>query len=375
MPGKLADDKRIKVVIADSSSYVRLVLSDILGTLKDVQVVGTALSGAEAIRQVIKFSPDVLLIDLDLPQNSRLFTLQRIASECPTPVLLMTTTQTLLTPQTKVRLEELGVFAYVVKPANILQPQLRTIQEEFHGKLLDAAKLKMVQLAKQQGQAHFSAGLQQQAAPMHLHPAKVIVLGASTGGTRQAEMLVQWLPADFKGCLLVAIHMPDTFTRTFANRLKSLTPIKVAMARSGMLIEAGCILVARGGRDMTLKQVPGRPGMAKVLLSGSSHSDFDSPAIDLLMESVAEIFGPDSIGIILTGMGNDGTLGMSAIARAGGKTAVQDQQTTGVFGMAKSALRSGIGHQVLSLPQIASFIDHEVLPEIGRPHGNQRTSS
>ena len=119
MPGKLADEKKIKVVIADSSSYVRLVLSDILGTLKDVQVLGTALTGTEAIGKVKQLRPDVLLMDLDLPQNSRLFTLQRVASECPIPVLLMTSTPSRITPDLKARLSHLGLYEYVVKQANI----------------------------------------------------------------------------------------------------------------------------------------------------------------------------------------------------------------------------------------------------------------
>ncbi len=378
MAGKTVGEKHIRVLIADASGFVRMVLRDIFSSIPEVEVVATALSGGQAIKLLKIHQPDVLLMDLNLPQNTRWFTLQRIAHECPVPVLIMNSTKSELSSTEMAQLRTLGAYGFVNMPANILKPQLRTIKEELVQKLYDSRHLSLASVKAIPGDEKLPRPVlpsSEGKAVMHISPAKVIVVGASTGGTRQIEMLLQWLEPTFMGCLLIAVHLPETFAKTFVNRLKSITSLKVSLARSGTLLEAGRVIVAPGGRDMYVEAAASRPGLAKVMLTKQSASSFDSPSIDRLMASAAAFFKTDAIGIILTGMGSDGTAGLAAISEKGGDTIVQDQHKAGVFGMAKSALNKGVAHQVLTVPQMVTFIEQQTAPGNGRPAGNKLSGS
>jgi two-component system chemotaxis response regulator CheB len=196
-------------------------------------------------------------------------------------------------------------------------------------------------------------------------PKGVVVIGASTGGTQAIEKIVAKLDQNLEACVLIAVHLPAGFTRSFTQRLQNLTSLKVVEGKAGLNLKKGKIIVAPGGQDMI---VTGRKENAtnwKIAFASESSDQYDSPSVNMLMHSVAEVAGEKALGIILTGMGKDGTEGLKAIQKKGGITVAQDQASSVIFGMAKSAIEKGYVSHVRSLLRIPGFINKFVadLPE------------
>ncbi|MFT2011433.1 chemotaxis protein CheB [Pontibacter sp. 13R65] len=347
----------LKVLVADKSCYARLVLENIIQVQEDLTLVGLAADGDELLQQIKAVRPDVVLVDNHLPKNSRLFTLKRIFGEAPTPMVLLLDKDQLTLELVK-QATELGVYAIIIRPKGIRYPNYRSISEEVVQKVRAvrnseynnaSARLHMLEQELTSGVVYKVAAQQPKAEP-------IIVIGASTGGTQAIETIVKRLSPRLKASVLVAVHLPQRFTRSFAKRLQHLTELTVVEGRSGILLKPGKIVIAPGGKNMVVEPVMGNKNSLKIGFTEETLS-FDQPSVDLLMKSVANTQAGKVLGVILTGMGKDGTVGAAFLKQNEGLVIAQNEASSAIFGMAKSAIEKGLIDEILSLEEIATFIN------------------
>lgn len=352
--------ENIKVLIADQSSHTRLVLEAILNEEKDISVVGLAADGDELLKTLKRAKPHVILANYELPKNSRFFTFKRIFSEAPTPIILLVKREQ-LTFELIQEATELGVFAIVLKPENKRYPDYRSISREL---------LSKVKAVKQTITCDFQLMLAQLKQELENAQAKsqvvnplvdtVIVIGASTGGTKAIEHIVKQLSEELQATILVAVHLPAGFTKSLTKRLQGHTKLKVTEGKQGLLLRPNKLIVAPGGRNMVIEPIFGNNANYKISFSEKPAHTNDLPSIDMLMQSVANSNIKQVLGIVLTGMGKDGTMGATTIHKKGGLVIAQDEASSAIFGMAKSVIDNGLSHYVLPLSEIPHFINSYV---------------
>jgi two-component system chemotaxis response regulator CheB len=341
MPGS-----KIKVLIGDSSRFSRLVMSDILNSDPGIEVIDTASSGDELLDKTRRLKPDVIYLDSAMVRNERFFSLKRMVSECDTPLVLSGSDER---ADEKVMSEARisGVAEVIVKPPHTLQPELRSISAEIINKVKSAARHKPVEIK--------ASIVKRVERPRLSEPTHVVVIGSSTGGPQAVEAIIRNLRSTYTGAVLIAQHMPGGFTKSFAERLNAISELPVEEAEHGMLVEGGKVIVAKGDTNMIITSLMGIRNKFRVEFVNET-SSYDRPSIDLLMQSAAAAFGRNAIGVILSGMGNDGTMGVKAICEHGGFTLAQDKDSCVVFGMGRSAVEHGYIHKVLPITDIANYV-------------------
>jgi two-component system chemotaxis response regulator CheB len=253
---------------------------------------------------------------------------------------------------------KIGIYDYVKIASNTRFPQFRSISHEIVAKVRAVMDIKAHQMAlKQQGLPVdlMAAGAARMGGPKE--PSCLVVIGGSTGGTKALETIIRSLSQSLSAVVLVAVHLPVKFTRSFTLRIRSLTSLKVVEGRVGLKLERGKIIIAPGDKNMIVHQHMGLENDWRVAFSEEPADEFDRPSVDVLMKSVARLSGPRTLGVILTGMGKDGTLGTRAIVSKGGETIAQDEASSAIFGMAKSAIEKGNITKVLGLNQIPDYIN------------------
>ena len=351
---------KLNVLIADKLSYSRLVLEDILLADKEITVTGLAANGDELITLLKNRKADVVLLDLDLPKNSRLFTLKRISSEIGTPIVLLVRKEELTLKLVKDALKA-GVYAVVLKPADKQLPDYRSIAPEIIAKVKAVREIDSWHEKLPKQFLHHEIAFVPDILPLTKKAFDtIVVIGASTGGTQAIEYIIKELDPEIGAAFLVAVHLPANFTSAFAKRLQVLTPLLVREGKEGLKLRPNKIVVAPGGRNMIVKPGFGTDAGYHIGFSDEAISTFDQPSVDLLMESVAGTGIKHIIGVILTGMGKDGTKGAGLIQAKGGIVIAQNQETSAIFGMAKSAIESGTIQEVLPLTEIPHFINQYV---------------
>lgn len=338
-----------RVLVVDDSAVVRLALTRILG--RAGMAVETALDPIIALRKMARERPDVLVLDLELPRMDGLTFLDAVMERDPLPVVICSS---LAGPDTAVALEALerGAVDVVAKPRLDVQG------------FLEESALRLVQVVRAAAQARVRprrlAGPPRAPAapPLRLaatapgpRPA-VVVMGASTGGTEALREILEALPPGAPGVAVVQ-HMPEVFTAQFARRLDGLCRIEVKEAGDGDPILPGRALIAPGNRHLRLRRAGAGYG---VELAAGPPVSFHRPSVDVLFRSAALVAGPDALGVILTGMGQDGAEGLLALRRSGARTLAQDEATSVVFGMPREAIARGAVDEVLPLPELAGAI-------------------
>lgn len=335
--------RELRVLIADKSSYVRLVLQDIVDSEQDMQATGVAADADELLGLLGADEADLVILDCDLPGNENLLVLKRIFSEVPKPVLLLITQEQLTLDLLK-QAVELGVYGIVLKPGRGRYANYRSIAAEFLRKVRAVSETELYNVQRR------LEYLQQEMVLLAERPVKrksspvdtIIVIGASTGGTQAVESIVSRLSPELQAAVLVVLHLPEKFTRSYAKRLQRLTPLKVVEGRAGSLLRTGKVIVAPGGKNMVVEPFMGDPANLKVGFTDEPTPLFDQPSLDLLLRSVAQCAVRNMVGVVLTGMGKDGTLGASYMREQGGFMVAQDEATSVIFGMARSADRKSV---------------------------------
>ena len=344
----------IKVYVVDDSAVVRQTLAHLLSGLADVELIGSAPNPLIAIEAIRKNRPDVLLLDIEMPGMDGLTFLRQMMASDPIPTVICST---LGTEGGRVALDALaaGAVAVLAKPKFGLKQHLEESRQEMIQTLKAAARSRP--------RARTGAAPAPVARPGSLRPAlgaavhalavnKPVVIGSSTGGTQALEQVLSALPADAPG-IAITQHMPEKFTAMYAARLDGLCAMRVREARDGDRLERGLALIAPGGRHMQLRKSAGQYYMT---VADGPPVNRHKPSVDVLFRSAADCAGANVLGIILTGMGDDGARGMKTLHDGGARTIAQNEETCVVFGMPKEAIKLQAVDDILPLESIARAI-------------------
>jgi two-component system chemotaxis response regulator CheB len=344
-------ETKIRVLVVDDSAFMRSALKGMIGSDPDLQVIATARDGAEAIEKIAKLRPDIVTLDLEMPRMDGLSALKIIMEQMPLPVLIVSSLTTDGADMTFNALN-LGAVDFICKDLSGTSLSIMDIQTALISKIKTIAGKKMKTRAAGAGTAVVPVMPQFDA--FHTHNTAVVALGASTGGPKALQSVIPFLPKDFLVPVLVVQHMPALFTRSFAERLNAESQLEVKEAEDGDLLEPGRVFIARGGIHMKAKRT--KPLEVRLQLDMHPDNLLYRPSVNVMMKSAVEAYGGRVLGVIMTGMGDDGTEGMKAIKHAGGKTIAQDEFTCVVWGMPRSAYEAGVVDKVATLTQIANEI-------------------
>lgn len=347
------------MLIVDDSALVRTVVRDLVEGMPGFEVIGTAADGRQAIDAVRALRPDIVTLDVEMPGLDGLGTLEAIMRSAPRPVVMLSGADTDGGVDLTLRALELGAVEFVRKQdhgsADSMGGRLKAALQAAAASNVEAVS----RLAANRPRASQAAGVVTAALPARA----VVAVAASTGGPRVLTEAVAGLPADLDAAVLIVQHMPKGFTAGLARRLTDVGPLRAAEACAGEIVRAGRVYLAPGGQHM---RVVADAGGARIALDDGPTVWGVRPAADPLFVSVAQVFGDASVGVVLTGMGRDGSLGLSAIREAGGGALVQDETTSAVYGMPREALAIAGADRVVG-PSGLSVAIVELLAARGTP--------
>lgn len=347
----------IKILVVDDSALMRTLISEILSSDPEMEVVGTARTGLEAISKAAKLSPDVITLDIEMPQLGGLEALRHIMRKSPTKVIMLSGVRS-----ADVTYEALasGAVDFIAKPAGTFSPNISEVADELLSKIRVAAQVDVDSLPTNGAKREVSAEPKPHVTAAEL--TKIVAMGSSTGGPAAVERILAALPRDLPAACLVVQHLPVGFSDSFSKRLGRFSDLEVRGGETGDKVLPGVVYVAPAGHHMTVAL---RPTLGPVIrLDTNPAISGLRPAADRTMESVAKVYGRHAIGVLLTGMGSDGATGMLQIKDHGGFTIAQDERTCVVYGMPRAAVERGAVDCVLPLNKIASEIRRAVTRKV-----------
>ena len=341
--------ERIRVLVVDDSALMRKLIPAILARESSIEVVGTAMDGAFALKKIEELQPDVVTLDLDMPRMDGMETLRLIMRRAPLPVILFSTHSKEGGYATLKALAH-GAVDFLAKPKDAAAGRLEEIADQL------ITKIKVAKRAA--GRKLPPVVLDEKPAPKKgtraaLPPRRVVAIGISTGGPNALQFVLSQIPADFQSTIIIVQHMPEGFTEMFAKRLDECCALEVQEARSGDLLLAGRVLICPGNRHIMVRRMP-RGDMA--VLSDGPPVNGHRPSADVLFHSVSQEFGLTAVGVLMTGMGDDGAEGLGAIKAAGGMTIAQSEDTCVVSGMPRAAILKGYANKIIPLDGIAAYL-------------------
>jgi len=367
-------NKKFRVLIVDDSTFMRKVLETIFNADDQLQVVGQAKDGREAVSLAESLKPDVITMDINMPHVDGLQATAQIMTTNPKPIVIVSSESREGAASTLKALE-LGAIEFVAKPSSGIDLDMNSVKDELLRKVRMAAKVRVVRTA-----SRLASTLQGTNGAAHAHPKPVaekalapasveqrfpvVVLAASTGGPATVMRLAPGFTRDFPAAVILVQHMPAAFTSQYAAQLEEFTEIRVKEAEANESLQPGTLYICPGGQHMRVSAT-GRVQLD----STTGRLNGYLPNIDATLESVAAFTGPMGIAAILTGMGNDGAAGSKAIKAAGGIVLAQDEATCVIFGMPAEAIKTGAVDHVLPIDDIYSAIEKRVLTLSRTPVG------
>jgi len=377
----MSETKRIKAMVVDDSAVVRQVVGALLSADASIDLIGAHSDPLFAMRAMEKEWPDVIVLDVEMPRMDGITFLRQIMSTRPTPVIICSTLTTQGAPTTMEALQA-GAFEIVEKPTSGLKDHLQSQGQRLVATVKAAAGANMRALgrrssmpavaalatARPAGPGATATGSAIEAATRHVLPMRAMVettdrlvaIGTSTGGTQALELLLSRLPINSPGIVVVQ-HMPEQFTQAFATRLDSICAIRVKQAEDGERVLPGQALIAPGGRHL---QVRRQGAYYHAVVKDGPPVSRHRPSVNVLFGSVAQSAGRNAIGIIMTGMGDDGARGLLEMKQAGAVTFAQDEASCVVFGMPKEAIKLGAADDVLPLDELHEAVMGQRNPKL-----------
>jgi len=366
---------RTRVLIVDDSAFMRKVLQSIVASDPQLEVCGEARDGRDAVTQTEALQPDVISMDINMPHMDGLQATEVIMSSNPHPILIVSS-ESREGAEVTLKALQLGAIDFVAKPSGGVDLDMSSVREEICRKLKMASKVRVVRTATrsklQQDVASSSPRTEPATAPAPApasngRPAivappqpkagkfPIVVMAASTGGPATLMKFVPTFPRDFPGAVILVQHMPGNYTDQFGKQLAEVSQIRVKEAEAGEIIVPGQLYVCPGSHRMRVSPT------GRVSLDDGPRIGGYRPCADLTMESAADYAGPLAIGVILTGMGNDGAKGVQAIRAVGGHSIAQDESTAVIFGMPQEAIKTGAVDQILPIEAIFPAIEKRIM--------------
>jgi len=346
------EKRRIRTLVVDDSFFMRTLISDMLNSDPEIEVIDTAKDGDAALEKTKTLRPDVVTLDYLMPGTNGLSTIKNIMNTRPTP-LVMLSAYTEKGALTTLKCLEAGAVGFVSKPSSEVSLDIEKVRDELIEEVKKASKMDIRKV---------KSILTRERVKLFMEPStpvqeRVIVIGASTGGPQVLELILSELPHNLPASVLVVQHMPAEFTGPLAKRFDQMSEIVIKEAEDGDVIEPGRVYIAPGDFHLTVKREE-REGEVKavVRLNRGPLAHGLRPSIDVTMKSVSEIYGRNAVGILLTGMGEDGVEGMRAIKGSEGKTIAQDEATSVIFGMPKRAIEEGVVDKILPVFEVSQEI-------------------
>jgi two-component system chemotaxis response regulator CheB len=345
-------DKKINVLVVDDSAFNRKALVKMLETSEAVRVVGTAIDGEDAIKQAVRLNPDVITLDIEMPRMDGFTFLRIMMRNFPTPTVVISSRGE---DNIVFKALELGAVDFIAKPTRLVSMELFDIERELLNKVITAgsANMDVVKSIRPEDNEIGRAVYKKIVRPEPREDFAVVVIGASTGGPAAVQTVLSSLPPGLQAAVAVSQHMPPGFTRSFADRLNRFSHMKVREARSGDPLRPGCVLISPGGFHLTFFK---KGDTIRSDLTPGSVKDKYIPSIDMLLTSAAELCGARTIGVVMTGMGDDGSGGVTSVKARGGMTIAQSEETSVIFGMPRQAISTGKVDMVVPLEEIADGI-------------------
>jgi two-component system chemotaxis response regulator CheB len=337
------------VLIVDDSAYVRKVIKQMLSRSPFIEVVGAARDGAEALEMVQELRPDVMTVDLIMPGMGGLGFIRQQMARAPIPIVVVSIASE--TSQLVLDALDAGAIDFVQKPSALASEKVFEMSDEL------VAKVKMagtVELGRSR--------IPEPTPPLPSKPSanskvQIVVIGVSTGGPRALKYLIPRFPADFPVPIAVVIHMPAGYTELYAKRLDEISPLQVQEAQEGMRILKGSVLIAPAGRHLTFNRA-GTQVLAH--LDARPLDALYRPSVDVLFRSAADTYGSGVLGVVMTGMGEDGKTGTEMIKAKGGFAIAEAEQSCTVFGMPRVVIEAGLANRVVPLDRMAEEISEVV---------------
>ena len=345
------EKNKIRVLIVDDSFFMRKLLREILDSDSEIEVIGEAKNGAEAIGEASRLKPDVITMDYKMPKlNGAQATEKILEGPEPLPVIIMLSAYARKEAKETLKILRAGAVDFILKPSGELSLDIDKIKEEIIRKIKIASRAKI--------QRHKPLRIKEKKSIKERKSAiKVVIIGASTGGPPVLENIISKLPSSLAAAVLVIQHMPAHFTKIFAERLSEISEIPVKEAEENDIIKIGQVIVARGGFQMKIKEEnDGKISKKMIYLTKEPGKYGLCPSIDVSMLSASRVYFNQIVGVILTGMGEDGLEGIKAIKAVHGYVIVQEPVTAVIDSMPKAIIKNGLADEILPPDKIAQRI-------------------
>ncbi|MEJ5257699.1 MAG: chemotaxis response regulator protein-glutamate methylesterase [Fervidobacterium sp.] len=336
------EKEKIKVMIVDDSPFMRMILKDVIDREQDMELVAAAKDGMEAVELALKHRPDVITMDVEMPKLNGIEALKEIIKRAPSRIIMVSSLTEEGAEITLLALE-LGAVDFVTKPSGSVSMDFRKMGPELVQKIRDAMKISLNQVMLRRKPL---AGLKVKT----MVSGKIVVIGSSTGGPRSLDLVIPALPKEFPAPILLVQHMPPGFTKSLAQRLDRISQLTVKEAEDGDILKPGWVYVAPGDIHMGIKYQD-RKGII-YLDKKTEKINNVRPAVDYTLDKVAEIYKENTVAVILTGMGKDGTKGAFKVKFFKGTVIAESQETCVVYGMPKSVVEEGYADFVLPADKI-----------------------
>lgn len=348
-----------KVLIVDDSAYTRQMMKKIIEQEPNLEVVGIASDGIDAMAKTLRLKPHIITLDFEMPEMDGFSFLRWLMKERPTPVIMVSSHND---SRTVFKALELGAVDFIAKPTKRASLELQSIEKDLIRKIRGIKEIRLDILSKNLELLDNEEPLAP-AGDVGPHSVKIVALGSSTGGPAALQIVLTRLPGDFPAGMVISQHMPRGFTGPLAERLNKLSQLRIKEAEDMDPIEAGTVLICPGGFHLALKR---KGPKVVVALKEGKLTDKYVPSVDYMMKSASEVFGANAMGVLLTGMGNDGKEGMVEIKAKGGYTIAESEESAVVFGMPAEAIKAGAVESVLPISEIPAEITRVVSFSVNR---------
>jgi two-component system chemotaxis response regulator CheB len=340
-------ERLVRALVVDDSAYVRKVIKQMLSRSPFIDVVGTARDGAEALELVEQLRPDVLTLDLMMPEMDGIAFLKAQMTRRPVPVVVVSVANE--ASDMVLKALDAGAVDFVQKPTALATDRMFEISDELIAKVKAAAGVPLSRLPVPHAPAPVSTPARPGSGAVD-----AVVLGISTGGPQALKLIIPQLPADFPVPIALVIHMPIGYTEMYAQVLNNLSPLEVVEAREGDEARGGRVLIAPAGRHLTLRRATA--GNVVAHLDAHPFDTLHRPAVDVLFQSAAEVYQGRTLGVVMTGMGTDGQHGAAWIKAQGGRVWTEAEETCVVYGMPRAVVESGLSDRSVPLTQLAQAL-------------------